>query len=130
MKLSIYNIILKNILPIGILIYLCKLIKLMIMSENVIDEKKLKKAAKMFSVVSNPVRMNILDMLAEKQTMNVTQIYTKLNIVQPAASNHLKLLKDSGVVQAKRDAHEIYYSLNNDNIKNLCEVIDKLNSRE
>jgi len=65
----------------------------------------------MFTVGFNPVRMTILDMLAEKQKMNVTQIYTKLNIVQPAASNHLKLLKDSGVLDAKREAHEIYYSL-------------------
>jgi ArsR family transcriptional regulator, arsenate/arsenite/antimonite-responsive transcriptional repressor len=100
------------------------------MSETFIDEKKLKKVAKMFTVVSNPVRMTILDMLAEKQRMNVTQIYTKLNIVQPAASNHLKLLKDCGVLNSKREAHEIYYSINHETIDRLRDVIERLSSKE
>jgi ArsR family transcriptional regulator len=93
------------------------------MSKLVLDEKKLRIAAKKFRAVTHPKRMYILEMLTEVPKMNVTQIYTRLKVDQPSASAHLKLLRLSGILNAKREGKEIYYSINQENLAKLNECI-------
>jgi DNA-binding transcriptional ArsR family regulator len=97
------------------------------MAKEVLDEKKLDKALKKLRSISHPKRMEIIRMLSEKPKMNVTQIYTKLQIEQAASSHHLKLLRVSGVLNANREGKEIYYSINHANFEHLLDCIDKCN---
>lgn len=96
------------------------------MAQHVLDEIKLKITSKKFRAVSHPMRMTILSMLTEAPKLNVTSIYTKLKIDQPSASAHLKLLKLSGILNAKREGKEIYYSINRENLNKLIACIDKM----
>ena len=95
------------------------------MNKQVLDEKKLDRAAKKLRSIAHPMRISIIDMLTEKPKINVTQIYTKLKIEQAAASHHLSLLRNNGILNAKREGKEIYYSLNHEHMNHLIECVNK-----
>ena len=60
----------------------------------------------------DPVRMEIILLLAPVEAMSVGEIASQFRVSRPAISHHLKVLKDSGIVQSERVGQEIYYHLN------------------
>jgi predicted hydrocarbon binding protein len=58
--------------------------------------------AKLFS---DKTRLNILDLLSEKEMTN-SQLAGMLNLSKPTLSHHLKLLLDGGIVKISRVEHE------------------------
>lgn len=85
---------------------------------------KLEQAAGKLRAMAHPMRIAIIDLLNSGNKMSVTDIYKKLKIEQAAASHHLNILKNKGVLVSQRDGKKIFYSLKN-NI--LVEVIDCIN---
>lgn len=81
-----------------------------------------------FKVLSNPNRLKILCILSEceKKEATVGEIAEKINITQPAASQHLKLLKTSKIVKSHKKGNNIYYKVNTDKISQEKECIDTL----
>ena len=77
--------------------------------------------AKLFALLSNPIRLQILDYLMIECCLNkegccsVTEIYTKLQLPQPLISKHLKILKESGVLCYNRFGNKILYSFDASN---------------
>jgi len=80
--------------------------------------------ADMCYALADPKRILILYALAER-TQNVTELATELEISQPTASRHLKILRDRGLVQANRDGVNMEYSLTD---SRLIEALDQLRS--
>ena len=74
------------------------------------------------SAVSDPIRILILYSLSEK-SMNVTELTNELNIPQPTASRHLKVLRERGLVQTTRHGTAINYQLTD---TRLIEALDLL----
>jgi len=71
----------------------------------------------------HPIRYAIILMLVKNKKMTVTHIYNKLLLQQPTISNHLKLMKDYGILITKRDGKNVYYSVNNKMVKKLFETM-------
>lgn len=69
-------------------------------------------------------RILILYTLAE-QSRNVTEITNELNIPQPTASRHLKILRDRGLVHTERSGTTITYHLAD---RRLVDALDTLRS--
>ncbi len=44
-------------------------------------------------------------------------------VTQPTVSHHLGILREAGLVYARRDGKQIYYSLNQDEIATCCDTI-------
>jgi len=63
-----------------------------------------------YSAFGNQVRAKLLVCLSQKPK-NVTQLIKTCNLSQSAVSQHLSKLKLSGIVEAKKDGKEIWYSL-------------------
>ena len=59
---------------------------------------------------SDPKRIAILYALAEKPA-SVTELAEALEMPQPTLSRHLKVLRERGMVVAKRQGANIYYAL-------------------
>jgi DNA-binding transcriptional ArsR family regulator len=55
-----------------------------------------------FEAVAQPTRRQILRLLAERE-MSATEIASKFAVTQPAISQHLKVLKDVGLVNERRE---------------------------
>ncbi len=74
------------------------------------DEKQLEEIASVFSALSSPKRIQIIELVGKKP-MSVTEIAEKMGCRPPCVSQHLNILKSSGIVTAKRAGHEVAYSL-------------------
>lgn len=62
------------------------------------------------SALADPRRILILYALNEK-TRNVSDLADELGMSQPAASRHLKLLRERGLVRATRQGSSVEYHL-------------------
>ncbi|EIT84961.1 ArsR family transcriptional regulator [Fictibacillus macauensis ZFHKF-1] len=64
-----------------------------------------------FKALSDPNRRKIVELLSE-QDRTVTEIAEHFTISQPSISQHLALLKSSGLLEARKEGKYIVYSLN------------------
>jgi len=62
------------------------------------------------SALADPHRILILYALNE-QPSNVSDLAREVGISQPAASRHLNLLRERGLVSAQRDGQSVIYTL-------------------
>ena len=68
--------------------------------------------ARLLDAAADPIRLNIVFLLAREQRLNVGDIAVRFpKISRPAVSHHLKVLKDAGAVVADKVGQEVYYSL-------------------
>ena len=61
-------------------------------------------------MLAEPTRRRILDQLLDRPR-TVGDLVAQLNISQPSVSKHLRVLRDAGVVQARKDAQRRIYEL-------------------
>ncbi len=82
--------------------------------------------ARMINAIANPTSIAILNLLRKNEELNVTDIYKILNINQPNASHHLGMLRDRSILISRRNGKMIFYSLKDENIKQLVECLNKI----
>lgn len=68
-----------------------------------------------FDATSNETRLRILYVLHRAAELCVCDLADVFEISQPAVSRHLKILREKALVEARRDAQTIYYSVCTDN---------------
>jgi DNA-binding transcriptional ArsR family regulator len=73
-----------------------------------------------FNAVAEPRRREILNYLA-LQERPVGDIAAALELEQPSVSKHLRVLKDVGLVRARREGRQMLYRVNADAIRPLHE---------
>ncbi|HZK08582.1 MAG TPA: metalloregulator ArsR/SmtB family transcription factor [Bacteroidales bacterium] len=91
-----------------------------------IDLEKLEAAASRLRAIGHPMRIAIIELL-EQKPLNVTEIYTELNIEQAAASHHLNVLKNKNMLVSRRRGKKIFYSLRNHALTELIDCINRCN---
>lgn len=94
--------------------------------EILLDYTELRKAVLVLRAVNHKLRQRMLDLLEENQRMTVTDIYVKLRLEQSVASQHLAILRKSGVVQTEREGKFIFYSLNKDRLIQISDLVEDL----
>lgn len=73
-----------------------------------------------FNAVAEPRRRDILNYLA-LQERPVSDIVAGLGIEQPSVSKHLRVLRDVGLVRARRKGRQMFYRTNAEAIRPLYE---------
>ena len=73
-----------------------------------------------FNAVAEPRRREILNYLA-LQEQSVGNIVASLGLEQPSVSKHLRVLRDVGLVQVRRDGRHMFYRVNAEAIRPLHE---------
>jgi DNA-binding transcriptional ArsR family regulator len=63
-----------------------------------------------FELVAEPTRRRILDILRDGEH-SVGELVERLSLSQPGVSKHLRLLRDAGLVDVRRDAQRRLYGL-------------------
>jgi DNA-binding transcriptional ArsR family regulator len=76
------------------------------------DIAKLAQAAEVLKAVAHPVRLRIIELLEDGEK-TVTELLTCLGTQQAYTSQQLNILKSKGVVAARRQGNQIYYSVAN-----------------
>jgi len=67
--------------------------------------------ANLFKSLSEPVRLRILYLLLERGELCVCDIVNSLELSQSVVSRHLAYLRNSGLVNTRREGVWIYYQL-------------------
>ena len=93
------------------------------MEEVKLTAENLEKAAGMLKAIAHPVRISIIGCLEDGQVLTVTEIHKKVGIEQAAASHHLGILRDKGVLSSKREGKNIFYFLKHDTLKVLLSCV-------
>jgi DNA-binding transcriptional ArsR family regulator len=77
-----------------------------------------------FNAIGDPYRREILSYLA-MQERAVGDIGERLRMEQPSVSKHLRVLKDVGLVRARRDGRRMLYRTNAEAIRPIHEWTGK-----
>jgi DNA-binding transcriptional ArsR family regulator len=97
------------------------------MSENfrtIIEEQ-----AEIHHIFSNPSRLLILWEL-EAQEMSVGEIAEKIGATLQNTSQHLRLMKDRGILEARREGQTVYYQIaGNETGQDCKQVLEILNHK-
>lgn len=94
------------------------------MEFNELSPEMLEKASGMLKAIAHPVRIAIVGCLDEGQKKSVTEIHMQLGIEQSAASHHLGILKDKGVLASKREGKNTIYFLKHENLSTVLRCIE------
>ena len=70
-----------------------------------------KKTSELFNILGNDIRFNIVSYLSSGEKC-VCEIFKEFKLAQNLVSHHLAILRDSGLVSARRKGRYIYYTLN------------------
>jgi DNA-binding transcriptional ArsR family regulator len=82
--------------------------------------------ARKFSIVTHPARLQIIKLIEENGKLNVTQIYERLNFIQPETSLHLGLLKKYGILNKVRQGKMSIYSVNTETLESIIRISEEL----
>jgi len=67
--------------------------------------------------IADPTRLGIIDLLNQyKNPLCVNAIAKKLKITQSAVSQHLRILKQLGLVEGQREGYHIHYKVDSLNL--------------
>jgi DNA-binding transcriptional ArsR family regulator len=65
-----------------------------------------------FTVLAEPTRRSIIEIVARRGELTATEIGEKFHASPPAISQHLKVLRDAGVLRMKKRGRQRIYRLN------------------
>lgn len=82
------------------------------------EEESLYDLAELFKVFGDSTRIKILWALDEAE-MCVCDIAVLLNMTQSAISHQLRVLKQANLVKNRKEGKVVYYSLDDDHVKNI-----------
>lgn len=91
-------------------------------SEALPPEEILYDVAELFKVFGDTTRIKIICALFEVEEMCVYDLAATLNMTQSAISHQLRILKQSNLVKFKRDGKMIYYSLDDEHVKQIFDA--------
>ena len=79
-------------------------------------------AAQLLKALANESRLMILCSLVQSE-LNVSELNDRVDLSQSALSQHLAWLRRENLVQTRRDAQTIYYSLQGTKAKEVIQVL-------
>ena len=78
--------------------------------------------AELCKILANPKRIQIIQLLKNNE-LAVSKIAEQLELSQSNVSQHLSLMRAQGVVKARRDGQEIFYSITVPEITEACDLM-------
>lgn len=85
--------------------------------------------AKVLKALAHPLRLEIVKML-EKEPLCVCVINEKFGSTQPNISQHLKILKDAGILTSKKEGTLVIYSVKYEEVFEIIQKAEKIIKNE
>lgn len=77
-----------------------------------------------FETLADPTRRRIMELLAERER-SAGEIVRTFQLSQPAVSQHLRRLREAGLVSVRAEAQRRVYQLNPDGLRETEEWLDR-----
>ncbi len=87
------------------------------------NNAKVKVWANIFKCLGHEKRLKIIYGLLNEEC-NVGEIQKKLQISQSSLSQHLRILRDAGILKTDKIGNKVIYSIANDDVKSIFENIE------
>lgn len=79
----------------------------------------LDKATQIFKALSDPTRLRLIELLAGQErgsALCVMALADRLEVSQPAVSQHLRVLRNLGLVRGERRGYRVHYFLDEEEL--------------
>jgi ArsR family transcriptional regulator len=90
---------------------------------------KIDKMTLLLKALAHPTRLEILAFLRERDSECVCKIYESLNLEQSNISQHLRILKNSGVLISKKKGSWVHYSIAHPEIFDILQSVETITDR-
>ena len=77
-----------------------------------------------FAALADPTRLGIVDMLAQAGELSASQISSKFDSTASAISQHLKVLREAGLVLVQKRAQQRIYQLDTVQMAEIKDWVD------
>ena len=75
--------------------------------------------------LSHPARVEIIDRL-EENGCNVSKIQRNLGLPQSTISQHLKILKNAGIISSRREGTKVCYKIEIEEARSIIRMLGKM----
>jgi ArsR family transcriptional regulator, arsenate/arsenite/antimonite-responsive transcriptional repressor len=96
----------------------------MVVSKTALFDEVLQKRANMFKVLAHPARLQILEFLAKTKTCISGDISEELPLSRTTVNQHLKELKDAGLIRGQVEGVKTNYCLDFDMVKEMKTIME------
>ncbi|ANE41189.1 ArsR family transcriptional regulator [Fervidobacterium sp. SC_NGM5_O18] len=87
---------------------------------------ELENVAELLKIIGHPTRLKILQLLKQNGELCVCELLPLLEVSQPNLSQHLSILKLSGLVENNKVGNTIRYRLSDNKLLNeILEIVEK-----
>ena len=76
-----------------------------------IDDEKMEVSSEILRALAHPLRMRILAFIDRHGSINVNKIYNTLQLEQSITSQHLRILRVTGIVETEREGKYVMYKI-------------------
>ena len=92
------------------------------MAKELLDREQLQAVARLFEVLAEPTRLDILQNLKQK-SLSVNEIVSATDCKQANVSKQLGILHDAGLLDRRREGNQVFYSIADPMIFDLCALV-------
>lgn len=85
-------------------------------------KEKVMHKSELLKAIANPVRLCILNQLSENGEMRVSDMQECIEASQSVISQHVRKLKDLGILGLRRDGTSSYYSLEDEAVRKIVKT--------
>lgn len=91
-----------------------------------ISVKRLEQVAKILKTIAHPVKLEVLELLGEQGSLNVTTICSKIDTGCEISmmSHHLAKMKDNGILVSEKDGKQVYYNIADRNLLKIFDCVE------
>lgn len=75
--------------------------------------------------LAHPTRLKIIDRLKDENELCVCHIYEDLDLEQSNVSQHLKVLKDKGILTSRKNGLKVMYSVKHKEVFEIIHLVKK-----
>jgi len=79
--------------------------------------------------LADPLRLRVIDRLGHGGPATPSELAAGMAVPLPQLSNHLKRLRDAGLVRAERNGRHLVYELSDEGLQALLPLLDRLTGR-
>lgn len=93
--------------------------------DGVVDKADASDIASAFAALGDPVRLRIVSMLAAAPDGAACgcDLEEPLGLSQPTVSHHIRILRESGLVEGTKQGRWVFYRVNSDRLEDLRGVL-------
>ncbi len=90
------------------------------------EKMELTELAEVLKILGHPSRLKIVSLLKENGEMCVCELLPRLNVTQPNLSQHLSIMRLSGLLESIKVGNTIRYKLSdNELLHEILEIVEK-----